>query len=284
MESPESLVQLVQSGAKHLEAYLATLPPEAWVRPSACERWEVRDVVGHLVFWAEPYTTWIARAVQGDCSPPEGWPSVGSLGHQPLMELNAQTAIACRERLGEQLFPTFCATNAQFTKVVVGLGPHDWEKPAYHPAMIAPVRNRVEARIMELAVHGWDIRSQLEPVAPLSAETLPVVSDWAGRRGVNFLGLTDFRPHASLLAPVCYHFALTDIPTSGYDIVVENERIRMGPAMPSSPNVTFRGDAETFVLTVLGRLKLDAAIAEGRFTVEGDRGLANELIGWVKRG
>jgi hypothetical protein len=200
------------------------------------------------------------------------------------MELNAQTAIACRERLGEQLFSTFCATNAQFTKVVVGLGPHDWEKPTYHPAMIAPVRNRVEARIMELAVHGWDIRSQLEPAAPLSAETLPVVSDWAGRRGINFLGLTDFRPRASLLAPVCYHFALTDIPTSGYDIVVENERIRMGPAMPASPNVTFRGDAATFVLTVLGRLKLEAVIAEGRFTVEGDRGLANELIGWVKRG
>jgi hypothetical protein len=111
-----------------------------------------------------------------------------------------------------------------------------------------------------------------------------VISDWAGRRGVNFLGLTDFRPRASLLAPVCYHFALTDIPTSGYDIVVENESIRMGPAMPASPNVTFRGDAETFVLTVLGRLKLDAVIAEGRFTVEGDRGLANELIGWVKRG
>jgi hypothetical protein len=96
---------------------------------------------------------------------------------------------------------------------------------------------------MELAVHGWDIRSQLEPAAPLSAETLPVVSDWAGRRGGNFLGLTDFRPRSSLLAPVCYHFALTDIPTSGYDIVVENDSIRMGPAVPASPNVTLRGDA-----------------------------------------
>jgi uncharacterized protein (TIGR03083 family) len=177
MDALESLVQLVQSEAKHLEEYLATLSPEAWARPSACERWEVGDVVGHLVFWAEPYTNWISRAVQGEYSPPEGWPPVGSLGYQPLMELNAQTAIACRERLGEQLFPTFCATNAQFTKVVVGLGPQDWEKPSYHPAMIAPVRNRVEARMMELAVHGWDIRSQLEPAAPLSAETLPVVSD-----------------------------------------------------------------------------------------------------------
>ena len=111
MDSPESLVQLVRSESERLEQYLASLPPEAWSRPSACDGWEVRDVVAHLVFWAEPYANWILRAVQGETSPSEGWPSAGSLGWQQLMDFIEETAITCREDLGEQLFATFCSTN-----------------------------------------------------------------------------------------------------------------------------------------------------------------------------
>lgn len=284
MDVPENLVKLVQRQSERLEQYLAALPPEAWTRPSACDRWEVRDVVAHLVMWAELYANFISRAVQGELSPLEGWPPAGSLAGPPFHEWSAQAAIKHRESLGEQLLPTFRSTHSQFNQVVMGLGPQDWDKPSYHPVGIRPVRERVEAMIMEKAVHGWDIRSRLEPSAPLSAESLPVVSEWAGRRGINFLGLADFRPSSSLLALVCYHFEVTNIPTSGYDIVIENESIRMGPAVTASPNVTFRCDAETFVLTVLGRLKLDSVIADGRLAVEGDRGLANELIGWLKRG
>src|SRR5262249_12791087 len=95
MDAPESLVQLVRSEAERLERYLATLPPEAWTRPSACERWEVRDVVGHLVFWAEPYANAILRAVHGDISPPEGWPPPETLAGPSMMDFSADTAISC---------------------------------------------------------------------------------------------------------------------------------------------------------------------------------------------
>jgi hypothetical protein len=90
---------------------------------------------------------------------------------------------------------------------------------------IRPVRERVETRLVKKVVHGWDIRSRLEPAASLSAESLPIASDWAGRRGINALGLADCRPSASLLVPVCYHFAVTNIPLSGYDIVIDHESI-----------------------------------------------------------
>ena len=42
-------VTLIQAEAKRLAQYLATLPPDTWRQPSACQGWEVRDVVAHLI-------------------------------------------------------------------------------------------------------------------------------------------------------------------------------------------------------------------------------------------
>src|SRR5205823_3543746 len=106
----------------------------------------------------------ILRAVQGDISPPEGWPPTGALAGQHLMEFIAETAITCRKNLGAQLLATFRSTNDHLHRVLMGLGPQDWEKRSYHPARILSVRTRVETRLLELAVHGWDICSTLEPV------------------------------------------------------------------------------------------------------------------------
>jgi len=48
MEALEARVALIQAEAAGLAQYLTTLPPEAWRQPSACQGWEVRDVVAHL--------------------------------------------------------------------------------------------------------------------------------------------------------------------------------------------------------------------------------------------
>jgi uncharacterized protein (TIGR03083 family) len=284
MESPESLVKLVRSESEHLEHYLASLPAEAWSRPSACDQWEVRDVVAHLVFWAELYTNAILRAVQGDISPPAGWPPTGALARQPMMEFTTDTAITCRKNLGDQLLVTFRSTNEQFHRVLMGLAPQDWEQPSYHPARIGSVRTRVETRLLELAVHGWDICSKLEPVAHLSVETLPVLSHRVGQLAVTFLGLGAFRLSHKRAEPARYRFALTDRISGGYDLVVEDDGCRMEPAVTTSPHVTCHLDTETFVLMGLGRLTLDSVIEDGRLAVEGDGGLVDAFIGWFKRG
>jgi uncharacterized damage-inducible protein DinB len=57
-------LQLGQFEAERLTAYLHTLPADAWYHPSACEAWEVRDVLGHLTLFAEFYADTIARGVQ----------------------------------------------------------------------------------------------------------------------------------------------------------------------------------------------------------------------------
>lgn len=281
MDTPAFLLNLVRLESKRLDEYLVAITPEAWSRQSACDGWMVSDVVGHLVFWAEPYTNFISRAAGDEISPPEGWPASGSLGWQPLMDFISETAIKCREDLGEQLLPTFRSTNERFAKVVEELGPEDWDKPSYHPAAVGPVRTRVQARIVELAVHGWDIRSQLEPAAPLPEESMPVVIDMVGRRATAFLGLADFRPGHQPGLPVRYRFDLGDSGVQGYDLVVEDDGCRMEPSSVEASDVTFRCGPETFALTGLGRIKFKSAMADGRLEVEGDQSLAAELMEWT---
>ena len=54
--------------SEQLTQYLQTLSAEAWCHPSACEAWEVRDVVGHLTGGAQVYAEAISRGLQGDHS------------------------------------------------------------------------------------------------------------------------------------------------------------------------------------------------------------------------
>jgi len=49
MSTQAELVNVVQTESERLKQFLAALPQDAWTKPSACARWEVRDVVAHLI-------------------------------------------------------------------------------------------------------------------------------------------------------------------------------------------------------------------------------------------
>jgi uncharacterized protein (TIGR03083 family) len=120
MDAPAHLVKLLQSESERLSQYLHPLSPDAWTRPSACEGWEVRDVVGHLTWVAEFYADTISRGVQGDTSlltdrPPGDGPEAAVFN-----AYIAQRAIAWRERLGEQLLPTFRTRYEQLHHLLMG--------------------------------------------------------------------------------------------------------------------------------------------------------------------
>ena len=95
----ESRFELVRSESEQLKRYLYSLPPDAWSRPGACHRWEVRDVVAHLAGGAEFYAAMISRGMQGDSSPPNGLPAAGGVNGVSFAETIAQRAISLREQL-----------------------------------------------------------------------------------------------------------------------------------------------------------------------------------------
>lgn len=259
MDAPENRVKLVQAESDRLTQDLHALPPEAWSRPSACDRWEVRDVVAHLVGGAELYAGTVSRGLQGDIAPPQGRPPAGTGNTAVVAAGSAQGAISKRERLGDQLFATFKATNDQLNHLFAGLEAHDWDTPCYHPTGVKPVRAFVNLRISELAIHGWDIRSTLASSAQLSDESIPVLMELIPK----LVGWT-FRSGAKLATPARYRFEVTGTAPSACDIIVAGDTARLEPAGEAEAQVTCRCDTETFVLLMYGRLTLDRAITTGR--------------------
>jgi uncharacterized protein (TIGR03083 family) len=277
MDALTQRVTLVRAEAERLLDYLGTLAPDAWHHPSACAEWEVGDVVAHLTRGAEAYTEWITRGLQGDTAPPPRPPEADAGNAHPGSVRRAQRAIAIRMSLGDQLFPTFQARTAQFYAFLTGLSADDWERCCYHPTGLHPARRFVDLYITELAMHGWDIRSQLEPVAHLSAESLPVFLD--------FMPITIrsiFCPGPRLPAPLRYRFVLTDRVSPVYDIVTTGDQVSLPQAGTHTAHLTCQGDTETFVLLTYGRLSLPVAIAEGRMCIEGDRESVTAFAQWFR--
>ena len=71
MTTHEDRVKVLHSESERLRHYLGGLPADAWTKQSACDLWQIQDVVGHLVGGAEFYAETVARGVQGISSPPE---------------------------------------------------------------------------------------------------------------------------------------------------------------------------------------------------------------------
>jgi uncharacterized protein (TIGR03083 family) len=281
MEALAVHITLIQAEAERLAQYLATLPPDAWRQPSACQGWEVRDVVAHLIQGAQFYVHTISRGVQGDMvRPPELVPP--AIARAAFI---AQSAIACRERLGEALLPTFRTQYVELSALLAQLSGGDWEKLCYYTSepRSRPVREFLALSVQELAIHGWDIRSRLEPAFHLSPASVAVLVQHTPRR----LG----RPHRAVFplppecpGPVRFRWELRGAVVDTHDIIVEHGRCRMEPAAASAAQVTFRGEAETFVLLLYQRLLLTVATATGSLVVEGDRELTAAFDRWLQGG
>jgi uncharacterized protein (TIGR03083 family) len=279
MEALAARVALIQAEAERLAQYLSTVSLDAWRQSSACQGWEVRDVVAHLVEVAQFYVRTITRGVQGDMArPPELVPPAIA----PAAFI-AQSAIACRERLGEALLSTFCTRYAELSALLAQLDDGDWEKLCYYASepRSRPVREFLALSVQELAIHGWDIRSRLDPAFHLSSESVTVLVQHTPRR----LG----RPHRSVFPlppelpdPVRFRWELRGAVLDIYDIVVEHGHCRMEPAVDSTAQVAFRAEAETFVLMLYQRLPLTVAMATGSLVVDVDGELTTAFDRWLR--
>ena len=284
MATQAELVTVLQTEFERLKQYLVALPADAWTKPSACALWEVRDVVAHLTMGIDGFTLRITRGLQGETSPPEGlpsphlWKTLSQEERRQRALRLAQGPIALRERLGNDLLSGFSHAWDQFHHLLATLTAQDWHQPCYQGRGIIPVHSLAHAGIFELAIHGWDIRSALEPSAPLAPDVLLTLLDFFAACPHWF-----FLPGTRFPTPVRYRFAFTGTLISTWDIVVEGDQAHIGPAAAATPaHVTFACDGETFVLLMCGRLGFDAAMGDKRLIPTGDMAVAQALKQWFQ--
>ncbi len=219
----------------------------------------------------------IARGLQGDLTPFAGRPPAGSMNAASGAERIAERVLAARKRLGHDILTAVDDTTDHFNHLVTRLPADQAETAGYHPGNILSIRTFVGLRLLEVVIHGWDIRSQLEPSAPLSPESAAVlVGFWP-----EFIAW-GFRPEPTLSTAARYRFAFTGDVPHPYDIVVEGQTVRMEPAGEHAAHVTLHCAAATFVLLMCGRYRLDTLITTGQVTVEGERGLVAAFGKWFQ--
>lgn len=282
MTSWGNRVSLLQTETQRFQQYLRGLPDDAWSKQSACDLWQVQDVVSHLMGNAEFYASTVERGLRGESEPPEGRPEAGT-GHPSVGAASvAEGAIANRERLGGQLLSSFEARSNHLNQLLARLSPQDRNRPCYHPGGIVPAGNFVDLRFKELGLHDWDIRSVLEPDAGLIPDSLPsmviLIKESFASGSIRWA----FWPGPALPRPVRYRFDVSEPVPISADLVVEGDKFHFQHPVSSPADVAFRCDTETLALLTSGRLPATEAIAQGSLAVDGDAGLAAQFSQWFK--
>ena len=108
METLEDRVRIAASESARLKKYLGSLPAEAWNKPSACDRWSVRDVVAHLSEVGDAYVQRIHESMQIDLTKWDDQAAPGPILATSHANGNAQQAVSRRER--------FSRTSPMWTK------------------------------------------------------------------------------------------------------------------------------------------------------------------------
>ena len=266
-------IQTIRALSNDLAGFLHTLPDDVWRDPdtyaSGCADWKVADVVTHLITIAGMKTMSIQRALRGDASPPMGY-------RRRSAEDGLEELVNLREAYYEDIFYEFNASCLRLNSLLVGLKPDQYDLPAWHPATVMDVSRLIELRLMELAVHAWDIRYVFDRSARINPVAVPFLKGWLP----NWLRWS-FRKPADLEGSVTFRFTLSDSDGESHDLKVNSDSFSLESAdFTSDADVTVSLDSSAYILFLMGRVNLRRSVRRRQIRLEGDMEVMNRFGEW----
>ena len=139
--------------------------PMRWEAPTACEGWEVRDIIGHLVDATEGYFPGFEIARNGGTPDPP-------LGLAGMAVLADEHARAFRRLSRDEMIARLRADSERAMGIFSSLSDEDWTGLIVShpymgplPAMFYPM-----FQLVDYAVHSWDIREGVGQPHALSGD------------------------------------------------------------------------------------------------------------------
>ena len=275
MPTIESQIELVKTLASSISARAGSLTPEQMALPSACDQWQVQDVVAHLIGGANRQIEGMTRGRDGDSGPPQGFTSVDST---TTSVSNSQRDMHWRENLGDGLLAAFDDYYAQLYEVLDTFHPDGWDTLCWHMRRgPMPAWEYIELRIQELAIHDWDMRKALEPDPTLHPGCIETLLSFS----MKWLAMC-FRPGERLETPVVYEFDLAPPHETSIIIRVNGDSFDMPSEDEAPERWTVCGEAPAFLLFIYGRITGREAIAANEFAITGDPGLLDQFEAWFR--
>jgi len=264
MTTPEERVAILKAEYQRLEHYLHTLSRDAWNHPSTCDQWTMADVIAHITDGNRTYATWITAALQSQVVQPESLPRRSN--ERVDAHAAAHRAIALRKELGDQLLSEFIVSSRAMEHALAQVGPDDWEKLCYRPTDAKPIGTLLDTFLAGISIHRWDVMFPFDPHVQISPDCLAVIVERYPHRQ-RWWDIALPAQHPPL--PVRFRFTVSGVTAPSADFVITTQEKYMEVAEDVLADVTFRCDAETFVLLVYGRLNPASALSKRTLTYEG---------------
>ena len=249
------------SGDIHLR--LSQEPAAALNGPTACAEWDVGTVAAHLAGGAVRQRDAMLRGRDGNGGPPPGEETRPT--PDQVQQSNAVNNARMRQEWGDALLHNFREGYEALDETLRGWT--DWSVGCWHRRRgTISAGSYVDLRIQELVIHDWDIRSGGTGAGDLDGEgivaLLPASEMWYQ---------LCFRPSGPLTASAVYRFDIgggAEGATLQHDVTVTGDSFAVTASSPErQPQLTVRGDANTYLLCLYNRLDWNDAKRAGRVRV-----------------
>jgi len=150
-EAKDNLLRVVRHEAEQFRALAAA--HGAWEAPTACQQWQVRDAVSHLIDVTEGYFAGFDAA--------RGGPAAAEpLGLRVMGEKLDEGAKSLRSLDREQALERLHADFDKMMEIFEALGPQEWAGLTVPHRFMGPLPAFFYPafQLMDYAVHSWDIR------------------------------------------------------------------------------------------------------------------------------
>jgi uncharacterized protein (TIGR03083 family) len=219
----------------HLVTTVAALDQRGLTRPSACDEWDVAELLGHLGSGAEIGLGGLDAARSGTAPPArDTFPSVWARWDAMSPEECRDAFVAWDERLVAGYESLDDATRTTL-RIKLGFLPSPMDVPSV-----------VGFRLSESALHSWDVRVGTDPDATLDPPAAELLVDRLPL-SIGFFAHPDALPD-----PITVAVTTVD-PTRTFALSTV-DAVTLQPGTPASHDGTLTLGAEALIRLVAGRL------------------------------
>jgi uncharacterized protein (TIGR03083 family) len=238
-EGKDTILRVVREEAERMFAMAEQ--PGMWEAPTACENWQVRDVIGHIVDTTEGYFKAFETARSGGSAQPYGLfgmhERAGEQGKSfrdlPQTEMMGRI----RKDLDTMMGILEPLTAEEWTSLIV---PHFYMGPV--PAFIYAA-----GQLMDYGVHSWDIRQGTGKAHALSADAADLLAPF-----MFIIWQNTIRPDADK-TPFTVGITVSGRNAGSYRVTVSEQGMAYEPGEVSDLPTVIDFDAGSLVLTAFGR-------------------------------
>jgi uncharacterized protein (TIGR03083 family) len=253
----DNLLRVVQREAEAL--FGMAEGSDTWTAPTACDQWEVRDIVGHLIDVTEGYFTAFDAARSGTGIP-------APLGVKVMSERLDEGAKEHRALPRGEAMERLRADFDKMMEMCQALGPDDWggllvthKYMGPLPAFFYPV-----FQLMDYGVHGWDIRQGTGRAHGLRGDTADLLAPFMF---ILWQATAEVGPDA---APFAVGVQVSGPNGGDYPVSIGSQGLSYARDDVSGLPAVIEFDPGSLVLTAFGRVNAG--------TIRGDRAVADRFL------